>query len=177
MRPQSWQTTHFWQKDLHFNILPVTRGHLSWKTTFLWPVGWAFRTDSTVLPLVEPSVIKGRSRLRSYRANNHSGLVICFQLVIHQSMYSTAPYPRGIPGNGPRKCRGNEEHCFILRQGGPNPSLWLTVVPVILYDRPTPPPSHSAGRIHIRGSVSSCQHLHILNAHACQTYLYTLKKI
>ncbi len=30
----------------------------------------------------------------------------------------------------------------------PNPSLWLTVVPVILYDRPTPPPSHSAGHMH-----------------------------
>ena len=31
----SWQTTHFWQKDLHFHITePVTRDHLSWQTTF-----------------------------------------------------------------------------------------------------------------------------------------------
>ena len=41
-----WQTTHFWQKDLHLNITePVTRDHLSWQTTFLWLMGWSFKTD------------------------------------------------------------------------------------------------------------------------------------
>ncbi len=45
----SWQTTHFWQKDLHFNITePATRDHLSWQTTFLWLMGWPFKTGSTV---------------------------------------------------------------------------------------------------------------------------------
>ncbi len=46
----SWKTTHFWQKDQHFNTTePVTRDHLSWETTFLWPKGWSFKTGSTVL--------------------------------------------------------------------------------------------------------------------------------
>ncbi len=46
----SWQTTHFWQKDLHFSIMkPVTRDHLSWQTTFLWPKGWSFKTGFTVV--------------------------------------------------------------------------------------------------------------------------------
>ncbi len=32
----SWQTTYFWQKDLHFNITkPATKDHLPWQTTFL----------------------------------------------------------------------------------------------------------------------------------------------
>ncbi len=45
----SWQTKHFWQKNLHFNITePVTRDHLSWQTTFLWPMGWSFKTVSTI---------------------------------------------------------------------------------------------------------------------------------
>ncbi len=31
----SWQITHFWQKDLNFNITePVTGDHLSWQTKF-----------------------------------------------------------------------------------------------------------------------------------------------
>ncbi len=50
----SWQATHF-RQDLHFNNFnitekPVTRDHLSWQTTFLWPMGWSFKTGSTVLP-------------------------------------------------------------------------------------------------------------------------------
>ncbi len=45
----SWKTTHFWQKNKHFNTTePVTRDHLSWETTFLWPRGWSFKTTSTV---------------------------------------------------------------------------------------------------------------------------------
>ncbi len=45
----SWQITHFWQKDLHFNITEsVTKDHLSWQTTFLWSMGWSFKTGSTV---------------------------------------------------------------------------------------------------------------------------------
>ena len=44
-----WQTTQFWQSDQHFNITtPVTRDHLSWQITFLWPMGWSFKTGSTV---------------------------------------------------------------------------------------------------------------------------------
>ncbi len=45
----SWKTTHIWQKDLHFNIT-----ELSPETTcldrahFLWPMGWSFKTGSTV---------------------------------------------------------------------------------------------------------------------------------
>ncbi len=27
---------------------PVTKDHLSWETTFLWPVRWSFKTGSTV---------------------------------------------------------------------------------------------------------------------------------
>ncbi len=46
----SWQTRHFWQKDLHFNITePVTRDHLSWQTTFLWPMGWSFNWRQVLL--------------------------------------------------------------------------------------------------------------------------------
>ncbi len=46
----SGQTTHFRQKDLHFNTTePVTRDHLSWQTTFLWPMEWCFKTGCTVL--------------------------------------------------------------------------------------------------------------------------------
>ncbi len=47
----SWQTMHFRQKDLHFNIPvtePVARDHLSWQTRFLWPMGWSFKSGSTV---------------------------------------------------------------------------------------------------------------------------------
>ena len=45
----SWKTTHFWQKDQHFNTSePVTRDHLSWETTFLWPMGWFVKTGSTI---------------------------------------------------------------------------------------------------------------------------------
>ncbi len=45
----SWKTTQIWQKDLHLNITePVTKAHLSWQTTFLWPMGWSFKTGSTV---------------------------------------------------------------------------------------------------------------------------------
>ncbi len=45
----SWQTTHFWQKDLHFSISePVTRDHRSWWTTFLWQKGWSSKGGSTV---------------------------------------------------------------------------------------------------------------------------------
>ena len=41
--------THFRQKDLHCNISePVPRDHLPWETTFLWPMGWSFKTDSTI---------------------------------------------------------------------------------------------------------------------------------
>ncbi len=46
------QITHFSQKDLHFNITePVTKDHLSWQTTFLWPVEWPFKTGSTVVQI------------------------------------------------------------------------------------------------------------------------------
>ncbi len=53
-RPLPWGTTcperpHiFWQLS-HVNITePVTRDHLSWETTFLWPIRWSFKTGSTV---------------------------------------------------------------------------------------------------------------------------------
>ncbi len=49
----SWRTTHFWQKDQHFNTTaPVTRDHLSWETTFWWLKGRSFKTGSTVMRLV-----------------------------------------------------------------------------------------------------------------------------
>ncbi len=67
--PLSWQTMHFRQNDLHFNITePVTRDHLSWQTTFLWPMGWSFKTGSTVLGKKEGkslSVILYKTRAKS----------------------------------------------------------------------------------------------------------------
>ncbi len=48
----SWQTMHFWLKDLHFNTSmtePVPRNHLAWQTNgvthwgLLWPMGWSFK--------------------------------------------------------------------------------------------------------------------------------------
>ncbi len=37
-----------WQKILYFNVIqPVTKDHLSWETTFVWPMGWSFKTSST----------------------------------------------------------------------------------------------------------------------------------
>ncbi len=45
----SWQNTHFWQKDIHFNTTePVTRDHLSWEAIFLWQMGWSFKKGSAV---------------------------------------------------------------------------------------------------------------------------------
>ncbi len=36
----SWKTTHFWQKDQHFNTTePVTGDHRSWETTFCGQLG------------------------------------------------------------------------------------------------------------------------------------------
>ncbi len=45
-----WRTTHFQQKDLNINITePVTEtDHMTWQTTFLWPMGWSFKIGSTV---------------------------------------------------------------------------------------------------------------------------------
>ncbi len=38
------------QKVLHLSLNePVTKDHLSWETIFLWPMGWSFKTGSTVL--------------------------------------------------------------------------------------------------------------------------------
>ncbi len=40
----SWQTTHFWQKDLHSNTTePVIRHYLSWQTTFFVGNGVVFQ--------------------------------------------------------------------------------------------------------------------------------------
>ena len=34
---------------LHINVIqPVTKDHMSCETTFLYPVGWSFKTGSTV---------------------------------------------------------------------------------------------------------------------------------
>ncbi len=45
----SWKTIDFWQKVLHFSVNePVTKAHLSWDH-ILWPMGWSFKTGSTVL--------------------------------------------------------------------------------------------------------------------------------
>ena len=41
-----WATTHF-QGPTFKMTEPVTRDHLSWKTTFLWPAGWSFKTGTT----------------------------------------------------------------------------------------------------------------------------------
>ena len=38
-------------KVLHFSVTEphaVTKGHMSWKSTFLWPMGWSFKTGSTI---------------------------------------------------------------------------------------------------------------------------------
>ncbi len=46
----SWRTTSFYQKLLHSSVYElVTKDHLSWETIFLWPMGWSFKTGSTVI--------------------------------------------------------------------------------------------------------------------------------
>ncbi len=58
-RPLLWETTclerpvFFWQ--IFNTIEPVTKDHLSWKTTFSWPMRWSFKTGSTVSTL-DPSL-------------------------------------------------------------------------------------------------------------------------
>ncbi len=33
-----------------FNVIePVTKDHLSWETTFVWPMRWSFKIGSTVI--------------------------------------------------------------------------------------------------------------------------------
>ncbi len=75
----SWKTTIFWQKDLHFNITePVSRDHLFWQTTFLWPMGWSFKTGSTVcdicwyLPRTRQSLHKQASIIESLKVGTSS---------------------------------------------------------------------------------------------------------
>ncbi len=65
-RPLPWKTTCregpvVGQKVLHFSVnKPVTKDHLSWETVCLWPMGWSFKTGSTVHTL--PGVLNtGRS--------------------------------------------------------------------------------------------------------------------
>ncbi len=43
------------QKVLLFNITePATKDHLSWWSKFLWPMGWSFRTGSTIpVPILQ----------------------------------------------------------------------------------------------------------------------------
>ncbi len=43
-RPHVFKVQISWQKILHFNTIePVTKVHLSWETTFVWPIGVVFR--------------------------------------------------------------------------------------------------------------------------------------
>ncbi len=49
----SWSTTYSWQKVPNLGIIePVTKGHLSWETIFLWPMAQSFKTGPTVGVLV-----------------------------------------------------------------------------------------------------------------------------
>ncbi len=45
----SWGTTFSWQKVLNLIATePVTKDNLSWETIFYCPMGWSFKTGSTV---------------------------------------------------------------------------------------------------------------------------------
>ncbi len=37
---------------------PVTKDHLSWETIFLWPLGWSFKTGSTVINASPNTLLK-----------------------------------------------------------------------------------------------------------------------
>ncbi len=49
MRDQmSWKTRYSWQKVLHSSYWTWRKDHLLEKTTLLLPMGWSFKTGSTV---------------------------------------------------------------------------------------------------------------------------------
>ncbi len=85
----SWQTTHFWQKDLNFNTTEyVTRDHLSWQTKFLWSMGWSFKTGSTVQADTLTSYT-GSLHRKGHDSTNYHLYILMLPLAKEQLDYNT----------------------------------------------------------------------------------------
>ncbi len=58
----SQKTWYSWEKVLHFNATePVTKDHVSREATFVCPLGWSFKTGSTVAVICALPVLKNKS--------------------------------------------------------------------------------------------------------------------
>ena len=72
----SWRTRYSWQKFLHFNIHvnePVTKDHLTWRTTIVCPNETSFKIGSTVYKLVKKIPGKKKNTKVGLHALSHRG--------------------------------------------------------------------------------------------------------
>ncbi len=108
----SWRTTRFWHKVLHFNVNePVTKDHLSWDTIFWWPMGWSFKTGSTVSPMRARNKIerKNTGSVNALFSHNNNNNKLCKQW--HGTPCNTGKY-NTVKGCQRKQFRTSEEFLY-----------------------------------------------------------------